>query len=646
MYSSIEEDDRRLLLRKCYWPILNIADMGFPIGIEASGQTLEIINRLDSNWIQTLKKQIKEKKVEFIGSGYSQLIGPLVPAVVNDWNQKLGLQIYKNLLGVRPNIALVNEMAYSSGIVEHYLNHGYNCIVMEWNNPRKYHPEWPKEWRFFPQKVVETNGQRKIPLIWADSIAFQKFQRYAHNEYKLEEYADYLKSHISNQDRFVPLYTNDAEIFDFRPGRYSAEAKIGNQSEWERIQQLFQFLEKQKWAKLTFPSKALDGLSHPDGGNEIRLESAEQPIPVKKQEKYNINRWATTGRDDLYTNTSCYRIYKHLVGQGNEIDEDWEKLCSLWASDFRTHITEKRWGNYQQNLKNTLSEYNAYGINNHQQSDFIQLKLPHKSVDLSCKEEDKYIFIENRKIRLVLNKAKGLAIKECVFKEISNQSLFGTLNHGYFEDISLGADYYSGHAIIDRLGKHKITDLNDVTPEVLINRNSILIRGKHIFNKVSFATEIRINNNEISISKNIVFQKNHGQSIIRPLSITFNPEGWEKDTLSFSTHNGGRKLEKFDLTGKKVIHNDIYTSLISARHGMGATEGKLIISDKKKSMYFKNKMHFSALIPSIIYLPQNDGNYFLRLQYSAKELDETVVNPNSRKISLSLEINLEPDVYL
>ena len=141
----------------------------------------------------------------FIGSGYAQIIGPLVPAKVNDWNQKLGLDIYEKILGTRPKIALINEMTYSAGIVEHYINNNFDAIIMEWNNPRRYHLEWKDEWRYFPQYAVGTNN-RTIPLIWADSIAFQKFQRYAQGELELEEYIEYLKGHYNKDvNRYFPV---------------------------------------------------------------------------------------------------------------------------------------------------------------------------------------------------------------------------------------------------------------------------------------------------------------------------------------------------------------------------------------------------------------------------------------------------------
>jgi predicted glycosyl hydrolase (DUF1957 family) len=122
MYSSIEIENRTKVIEKCYWPLLKLAEANeIPMGIELSGHTLEKIEEIDFEWIKKFKKLLKAEKTELVGSGYTQIIGPLVPAKLNDWNQKLGLEIYKNILGIHPKIALVNEMAYSGGIVEHYI---------------------------------------------------------------------------------------------------------------------------------------------------------------------------------------------------------------------------------------------------------------------------------------------------------------------------------------------------------------------------------------------------------------------------------------------------------------------------------------------------------------------------------------------
>jgi len=48
-YSSIEEEDRPAVIRRCYWPLWAMAsDFQLPIGIEASGYTLEAIAQMIS----------------------------------------------------------------------------------------------------------------------------------------------------------------------------------------------------------------------------------------------------------------------------------------------------------------------------------------------------------------------------------------------------------------------------------------------------------------------------------------------------------------------------------------------------------------------------------------------------------------------
>src|SRR3989344_2540505 len=296
-FSSIAEKDFPAVIKRCFWPMLKIAeDLDICLGIEASGYSLNIIKEIDPRWIEKLKELILKGKCEFIGSGYAQLIGPLVPPEINKHNLKVGNKIYNSLLGLSPFMAFVNEQAYSKSLLSHYLEADYEYIFMEWNNPARFHPEWSREWRYHPQIAVGTQ-KKKMPVVWNNSISFQKFQRYANGEIELQEYLEYLKSHFNRAPRFFPIYGNDAEIFDFRPGRFSTEAKLAKDGEWNRIRRLFEFLKKDKNIQFIAPSAVLKLDKSPNALHEIALESPEDPIPVKKQEKYNVTRWALAGKD-------------------------------------------------------------------------------------------------------------------------------------------------------------------------------------------------------------------------------------------------------------------------------------------------------------------------------------------------------------
>ena len=619
MYSSIEVEERPEVIKKCYRPIMKLADEGIPIGLEVPAITLKIIATIDPQWIKTLSDYINDGTIEFIGSGYSQIIGPLVPAQVNAWNQKIGIDIYEELLSARPKLALVNEMAYSSGIVEHYLNSGYEGLIMEWNNPRYGHPEWENEWRYNQQKTVGNDGVT-MPLIWADSIAFQKFQRYAHGEYELDEYVKYIRSHISEYERYFPLYSNDAEIFNYRSGRYHTETIIKGDSEWSRIIELYHHLNQEDWCELVFPSDILLGLKKPNSTHELQLESPAQPIPVKKQEKYNINRWALTGRDDMVINTQCYKIYDSLMKSSNENTDDWSELCYLWSSDFRTHITDKRWAEYQIRLNEFQNKLPIQTTYKTKGKSLIEDKQ-------KIIEDGKWLIIENPKLRIILNKNKGLSIKELVFKNLCDVPLLGTLDLGYYDDISLGADYYSGHAVIESPCEHKVTDLGGISLDIIESDYDVALVTKQKWKQYSFSNKILINGEKIVLQKSI-YSSADGTAIIHPYNFTFNPKAWDRDSLYIETHNGGTYPERFFMKGKKISHGDIYSSLISARHGFGCTEGLFIIGDKDKSISFKCDMSVSALILSIIY-KEMDDIYFFRLQYSAQEMDETYIKNNN-----------------
>lgn len=606
MYSSIEEEQRKEVINKCYYSLLELAESGVPLGIELTGLTLEIINKLDRAWIEKLKNLLKKGEVELIGSGYSQIIGPLLPKNFNETNQLLGLEVYLTLLDVKPEIVLVNEMAYSSGIVDIYANIGYKAIIMEWNNPHRFHKEIDKNLRYSPQYVVGTN--KTLPVIWADSITFQKFQRYAHCEISLKEYADYLKSHNGSIKRYFPIYANDVEIFNFRPGRYKTETKIEH-NEWKRIKRLFCALQDLGDFKLILPSETLKGLRK----NKLILQSPQQPIPVKKQEKYNINRWALTGRDDLKINTEIYGIYKALLN-GSPDKSDWKKLCYLASSDFRTHITEKRWKKYIKELKEFSSKWYFKGLKT-----CLPIKQPEKP---KIKETSRLLEIETKYIRCVFNKLKGLSIKELYFRKKSDKPLIGTLPIGYYEDISLGADFFSCHSIIEKPGQHKYTNLSGTKPQIEVQDNTVVVSeeqrdGDIIFRKSYF---LFLDKAKLNIKIDIDMPKRE-IAIIHPLNVTFMPESFDKASLFYSTNNGGN-LETFYMRNIAINHSQSLSTLISAKYGLGATEGVLIVGDKDKSVRITHEQTVSALMPSIYYLPV-DSSFFLRAQYSAQEIDDT-----------------------
>lgn len=649
-YSSIEEKQRPEVITRCYWPLLRLAKQyQLPFGIEATGMTLEAIAEIDSTWLSELRELISMGSCEFIGSGYAQLVGPLVPAEVNAMNLKIGHQIYEKVLGIRPTVALVNEQAWSAGLVHHYIQSGFRAIMMEWDNPSRHHPEWDPEWRYFPQYACG-QGEEMIPVIWDTSIAFQQFQRYAHGESCLDDYLHYLSKHVSGNSRMFPLYANDAEIFDFRPNRYATEAVCHEESEWSRIAQLFEKLRADSRFSLIQPSQVLDALHVPEAGHRLRLESVQQPIPVKKQGKYNILRWAVTGRADSNINALCWKAYDVLKRENVVHDDDWKELCYLWSSDFRTHITTKRWQTYKRRLEK-FPKNAGVGLEPSPFSDISPQPNPMSRSSLcaySYDEPRKRIAIENDHILATLNCRRGLAIEKLIFKELAPDPLVMTLPHGFYDDISKGADFYSGHLVLETPGQHKITDLEMVEPkiEASLDQKEIFIRGTIATPQGHIRKTITIHEGEVKITYELDWEEMPLGSL-RLGHVTVNPDFFDRNSLFVESHNGGIHPERFLFNGHVIDHGHPVSFLVSASEALGMTEGVVNIGDQHQTITIRVNQGNGFLLGLVSFMPVGDS-YFCRLSLSGAECDDTCLTrartsfPRRYEIQFSANKTEEP----
>ena len=244
-FSSIPVSARLEVIRKCYWPLLDLAEeTGIPIGIELTGWTLQQISELDSAWVVRFKQLLESQQCELIGSGWVQLIGPLVPYEVNFWNQKLGLEAYREVLGKTPKIALVNEMAFSTGMVDVYTDAGYEGIVMDRDNVRL---ALSLDHAPISSTPTHAKGSENIslPVLWSDSILFQRLQRVVHGDIPISEYISYVTKRADEDSTILPIYCNDAEIFDYRPGRFTTESLLHPDGEWTRLKHICNQLQEE-----------------------------------------------------------------------------------------------------------------------------------------------------------------------------------------------------------------------------------------------------------------------------------------------------------------------------------------------------------------------------------------------------------------
>ncbi|CAI8317286.1 MAG: Uncharacterised protein [Cellvibrionales bacterium UBA7375] len=642
-FSSIEENERVDVIKKCYHSLLDLIEQtGIPIGIELTGWTLKQIELIDNTWVKRFKRLLSSGKCELIGSGYCQIIGPLVPFKVNEWNQRLGLDIYKEILDCKPNIILVNEMAFSSSLVDLYSNFGYKGLIMDRDNVRS-----ALDLENAPINLVPTHaegpGGSVLPVLWSDSILFQKIQHYAHGDIAIDNYLNYLNNRIEKGETLFPIYTNDAEIFDYRPGRFTTERPTHPEGEWNRVKSLLEAIILNTEIKFCLPTQALKSSNERKEKLISTLTNAAYPIPVKKQQKYNIGRWAVTGRDDFWLNTMCHRIEKHLSKSQINNRDDWQELCEFWASDLRTHITEKRWIKVNNQLKTVLKKYGISDIFAGDQDldgkydDLIDVIGKYGEAEIALGHEEILLTIATKKIKLELNLRRGLTINSLAFSSHEMEHCVGTLPHGYFPSISLGADYYSGGVVVELPSQRvRVSDLEKVDPKFRIKDNGnieIYAEVNTQLGSIIKVVEVSSDKEQVSLS----YRFSNWDKIVgsvRVGNITLMGQ-FNDNKTKVACYNGGNHNEIFNFSGE-FDHTRPASSLVSSSKGLGTTNGKIAITNNGKSINLLWDPSECAVMPMLQNTPCIN-RCLSRVFFSMKEFDDSAKFPsNIGRFSLTI----------
>lgn len=630
-FSSVEEKDLKKLIDKCYWPLLNIIENNdYCIAVECSGKTLLDIYKLDKNWIKKLKYLISKKKCEFIGSGYTQIIGPLVPEEVSINNLKYGQRTYKSILDITPKVGLINEQAFSRSLIKIYKKY-FKAVIFDWINARN-NLSTLKYLKDSSPCFIEDDYKNKIPVIWSNSIAFQKFQRVVYKEIEFKKFIDYINQEKNN--KYHCIYSNDAEVFNFRTNRFKAEINLVKENEWEEVKKIYEYFYNSKSHKFVTFDHLLKNIKQ----KTIKLSTIKNPILVKKQSKYNINRWATCGKDNLLLNTYCWRIFNIIKRKKNK-EKYWKKLCLFWSSDLRTHTTKKKWFKYKKEITKCLKELKVKDKNKlFYKNEKVNLNN-NKSINLS----QNFITFFKNNFSVSLNIKKGLAIESMIDKNISNKSLIGTIYQGEHQNYGSSSDLFSGNfSLFRKKDLKRFSDLKLSSFSVNKLKKDIFL-VKTIIKEDVYPNTIVEKYITIDLAKKTLEIVNKfkkvSSCVLRLCNITFNPKAFDKKNLLLKTHNGGNKLEtfKFNLNANYGKFLENYSDLCTSSNSLGLTKGKVIIGDKKKSIQV-NVDKISSSLVGMLNFQQLKNTFFLRLLFSAYEFDDTSMHLYDKEFTSKVKI--------
>jgi hypothetical protein len=633
-FSSLPENKRKEVIKKCYWPLLNLIDKyDYNIGIEITGWTLNEIQKLDQKWIIFFKKLLKQKKTYLIGSSYTQAIFPLIPDKVNYFNIKYGKQIYKKILNQVPRIAYVNEQCFSKSVVDLYKSQKYKTLIIDWDCIKN-NKNINQKYKFYPQKLK--GNKSIIDVIWNSSVNFQNFQKAIHSKLNQPEYFELFKKVNKFQEGIINIYGSDVEIFDFRLKRFENETNIlnKNQNEWKTIHEVLNQFKKKyillnlnQLSQISFKSKFQKKL--------IDITSLQNNLPTKKQKKYNPLRWYVGGQDNYAINTLCWRIYLNNNRSINIL----KKLCYYWSSDFRTHIKKNRWKKFfsqiQKEEKKLIKKKDF--VNEILHNKFNKINLIRNNYLLESSKNS--IYYSDAKYFFEFDKERGISLTSFgIIKDKLRCSYLTKYNQGYFCNDKLNADFYNGHNIAAN-SNIKFSDLDERGDVKITKKNNFIIFSNKFFRKdiIHFEKKWYFDTKaKVMYLHNKIKTSDTNFLIIRSNYFNLNHKMFNFNKLKVSTKNGGQKEEFFSLKGNEnFFHDEALSTKNTAQNCFGNTGGNIIFSDNKNKIDFKffNQVGISA--PMLCFQKDKNNSYFLRLLTSFLENND-IKSSGSNKIYESL----------
>lgn len=707
-FSAIPDRDLPTVIARCYWPLLRLSEEArLPLGIEMPARTLHRVAREDPEWLKALRASIERGLIEIVGSGLAQVIGPLVPVDINRANLALGSESYASLLGEPPTTWFVNEQTFSPGLAPLYHEVGARALVMEWNNPATHRPEL-RPLRFRPAQV-ECGDVAPLPLLWNDSVLFQKLQRVAHGEIPAADYHTMLaRAAAPSHETLVCAYGGDLEIFDYRPG-FSTPAGAAEGREMARLGASLRALAADSRFSFRLPRNARAGM---EPGPVVSLASAADPLPCKKQPRYNPTRWAVSGRGGLGMNTRCFSLRRELralsalrtrSGQPDEVRDraELEALVTFWGSDYRTRATEEkidrfhaRMGSARLRARLALSRLVPAPVDDetvvlvNASADpwtghpvEIPLRLApgrfasvRGVIDGGTRDADRQqIEVHGRhgdgsirratlvlepwlapgevvRVRLARADARGIrharvapdslvtdavearfllhrggALASLSFSAIGSEPLAGTISHGSFDDVAYAPDFYSAHVVAVTADGGKATDLAPAEACLVSDgpvRSALALRQRTRLGDWTKLYRVYHREPRLDVVSSLRFAEERLDSL-RLGTLTLLPRAFDRSTLFYAAVNGGDAVERHALgSGVSLDMGRAVSPSVSAGSCLGATEGFVAVGDAQRVIGIVGDRGQQAVVP-LVEFAEVDDSFFLRVQHTAAERDET-----------------------
>jgi len=199
----------------------------------------------------------------------------------------------------------------------------------------------------------------------------------------------------------------------------------------------------------------------------------------------------------------------------------------------------------------------------------------------------------------------------------------GTLPHGYFRSIELGADFYTGGVVVEPIpGQGRITNLERVIPKLYLRDDQLHVRAEIPTPCGPLIKEVVVS----ALGEHIIlatdfpgWQRPYGT--VRAGTLTLLPEAFH-GPLAVETINSGNSIKRFEID-RGCQHPQPASALVSCSTGLGGAGGALWIGDRQRGLMLEWDPGIAAAFP-MLYHKRCPPAAMTRIIFSLCEVVETL----------------------